>query len=164
MGFHREAVWKTSGIPRSGREGDTFYAVMGSRSSDGSGQIPYIRHRICETGALVSILDKCENRYGKMWECPDFFFLGDKAVLLTSPQDMESEGLEFHSGNGTLCIIGNCSKEDFILHREKVQAIDYGLDFYAPQTDAYSRWQKSHDRLASVWDNYLSPESLPGEG
>ena len=60
------------------------------------------------------------------------FFLDDKAVLLTSPQDMEAEGLEFHSGNGTLCIIGNCSKEDFILHREKVQAIDYGLDFYAP--------------------------------
>ena len=150
--------------PKIWQEGDTFYAVMGSRSSDGSGQIPVYTSQNLRNWSLVSILDKCENRYGKMWECPDFFFLGDKAVLLTSPQDMEAEGLEFHSGNGTLCIIGNCRREDFILHREAVQAIDYGLDFYAPQTTLTPDGRRVMIAWLQSWDNYLSPEHLAWGG
>ncbi len=57
-------------------------------------------------GNLSVFLAENKNRYGKMWECPDFFELDGKYVLLTSPQDMLPEGLEYHNGNGTLCIIG----------------------------------------------------------
>ena len=42
-------------------------------------------------------------------------------------------GLEFHAGNGTLCLMGRYGEETGFT-RERVQAIDYGLDFYAPQT------------------------------
>ena len=55
-----------------------------------------------------------------MWECPDFFELGGKHVLLTSPQDMLPEGLEFHNGNGTLCIIGEMDPETYTLKEETV--------------------------------------------
>lgn len=99
-----------------------------------------------------------------MWECPDFFFLDGKAVLLTSPQDMEAEGLEFHNGNGSLCIIGSCSREDFILHREKVQAIDYGLDFYAPQTTLTPDGRRVMIAWLQSWDNPLTPEHLAWGG
>ncbi len=44
---------------------------------------------------FVSILAENKNRYGKMWECPDFFELDGKHVLLTSPQDMLPEGWSF---------------------------------------------------------------------
>ena len=67
-----------------------------------------------------------------MWECPDYFSLDGKQVLLTSPQDMLPEELEFHNGNGTLCVIGTLEDGDF--REENCQAIDYGIDFYAPQT------------------------------
>ena len=150
--------------PKIWQEGDTFYAVMGSRSGDGSGQIPLYSSENLRDWTLVSIIDRCENQYGKMWECPDFFFLDGKAVLLTSPQDMEAENLEFHSGNGTLCIIGNCSKEDYILHREQVQAIDYGLDFYAPQTTLTSDGRRVMIAWMQSWDNHHSPERLAWGG
>lgn len=150
--------------PKIWQEGDTFYAVMGNRSSDGSGQIPVYSSKDLRNWSLVSILDKCENEYGKMWECPDFFFLDGKAVLLVSPQDMEAEGLEFHSGNGTVCIIGNCSREDYILHREQVQAVDYGLDFYAPQTTLTPDGRRVMIGWLQSWDNYLSPEYLAWGG
>ena len=42
---------------------------------------------------FVSILAENKKRFGKMWECPDFFELDGKHVLLTSPQDMLPEGL-----------------------------------------------------------------------
>lgn len=73
-------------------------------------------------------------RYGRIWECPDFFELDGKQVLLTSPQDMLPEGLEYHNGNGTLCLIGSYDKETQDFLEEYNQAIDYGIDFYAPQT------------------------------
>jgi Beta-fructosidases (levanase/invertase) len=69
-----------------------------------------------------------------MWECPDFFELDGKHVLLTSPQDMLPEGLEFHNGNGTLCIIGEMDPETHTLKEETVQSVDYGMDYYAMQT------------------------------
>ena len=69
-----------------------------------------------------------------MWECPDFFKLDGKWVLLTSPQDMLPQGLEYHNGNGTLCLIGTCDETTWDFTEESDQAIDYGIDFYAPQT------------------------------
>ncbi len=74
------------------------------------------------------------NRFGKMWECPDFFELDGKGVLLTSPQDMLPQGFEYHNGNGTLCLIGEYDEETDTFREENNQAIDYGIDFYAPQT------------------------------
>lgn len=75
----------------------------------------------------------CE-RFGKMWECPDFFSLDGKQVLLTSPQDMMPQGFEYHNGNGTLCLIGSYDEAADIFAEEGNQSIDYGIDFYAPQT------------------------------
>jgi beta-fructofuranosidase len=69
-----------------------------------------------------------------MWECPDFFELDGKHVLLVSPQDMQPSGFEYHNGNGTLCLIGSYDEATGTFSEEKDQAIDYGIDFYAPQT------------------------------
>ncbi len=121
--------------PKVWRDADgMFYAVIGNRTDDGSGSILLYRSPDCQNWELVRILDRSGNQYGKMWECPDFFPLDGKQVLLTSPQDMTPVGLEFHAGNGTLCLIGTCDPQGKDFTRQSVQAIDYGIDFYAPQT------------------------------
>lgn len=119
--------------PKIWREGDTFYAVIGNRTEDGSGAILLYKSADGLSWEYVRTLDRSYNQYGKMWECPDFFSLDGKQVILTSPQDMTPIGLEFHAGNGTVCLMGSYDPEKGFT-RERVQAIDYGLDFYAPQT------------------------------
>ena len=119
--------------PKVWREGDTYYAVIGNRTEDDSGAILMYKSGDGLSWELVRTLDRCHNQYGRMWECPDFFALDGKQVLTTSPQDMTPIGLEFHAGNGTLCLMGSYDPEKGFT-RERVQAIDYGLDFYAPQT------------------------------
>ena len=57
-----------------------------------------------------------------MWECPDFFPLDGKQVLLTSPQEMQPVGLEFHAGNGTLCLIGDYNPQGVGFIRQNAQA------------------------------------------
>ena len=81
-----------------------------------------------------SILAENDGRFGLMWECPDFFPLDGKHVLFVSPQDMLPEGFEYHNGNGTVCQIGTFDEETKRFIPEHHQAIDYGIDFYAPQT------------------------------
>ncbi len=120
--------------PKVWREDDTYYAVIGNRCQDGSGTVLLYRSKDAQNWEYVSILSACHNQYGRMWECPDFFPLDGKDVLLVSPQEMDAIGLEFHPGNANVCLIGCFDKEAHHLSRENVQAIDYGLDFYAPQT------------------------------
>lgn len=121
--------------PKLWREKDgTYYAVIGNRTRDCSGAVLLYRSADGIKWELVCTLDRCCNQYGKMWECPDFFPLDGSQVLLTSPQEMMPVGLEFHTGNGTLCLIGDYDPQEKDFTRQFVQAIDYGLDFYAPQT------------------------------
>ena len=120
--------------PKIWREEDHFYAVVGNRCADDSGTILLFESADALHWQFVSVLAACHNQYGKMWECPDFFHLEGKDVLITSPQEMPAIGLEFHPGYANIALIGNLDRNSFHLNRERVQTIDYGLDFYAPQT------------------------------
>ena len=57
-----------------------------------------------------------------------------KWVLITSPQDMLPAGFKYHNGNGTLCLMGEFDEETDTFTERHNQSIDYGIDFYAPQT------------------------------
>ena len=119
--------------PKIWKDEDRFLAVVGSRGKDGSGEILLFESKDGLEWTFLEVVDKSSNEYGRMWGCPDFFKLEDKYLLMVSPQEMKAKGLEFHPGNGTVLLIGNANNYRYFT-REQVQAIDYGLDFYAPQT------------------------------
>ena len=119
--------------PKVWREGDAFYAVAGDRAADGTGTILLFESRDLKRWEFRSIVAASRGRFGRMWECPDLFPLDGQHVLITSPQEMPESGLDFIEGNSTLCLIG-ALLEDKTLREEHLQTIDYGLDFYAPQT------------------------------
>ncbi|MGN0252318.1 MAG: glycoside hydrolase family 32 protein [Oliverpabstia sp.] len=115
-------------------EDGTYSCIVANRPEDGSGQILLYTSRNGFDWEFKSVLNANHNRFGLMWECPDLFELDGKWVLLTSPQDMLPEGFEYHNGNGTLCLIGDYNKENDTFMEQHDQSIDYGIDFYAPQT------------------------------
>lgn len=162
--FRDPKIWK-------GKDGN-FYCVIGSRPADGSGQILLYRSANGFDWEFVSILAENKKRFGKMWECPDFFELDGKHILLTSPQDMLPEGLEYHNGNGTLCIIGEMDKDTFTLKEQFTQSVDYGIDFYAMQTmeapdgrRIMIGWMQNWDTLAHRCNDskWFAQMSLPRE-
>ena len=111
-----------------------YYSVIVNRAADGSGAVLLYRSMDGIRWEFVTTLDASRHEYGKMWECPDFFPLDGEQVLLVSPEQMRPRGLEFHAGNNTLALLGNYDKISHTFTRKRVQAVDYGLDFYAPQT------------------------------
>ena len=121
--------------PKMWKKSDGTYAcVVGNRPADGSGQILLYASADGFHWEFQSVLASNNNRFGKMWECQDIFELDGTWVLLTSPQDMLPEGFEYHNGNGTLCLLGDFEEEAGAFHETHNQSIDYGIDFYAPQT------------------------------
>ncbi len=150
--------------PKIWKDENTFYVIVGNRNEDGSGQLLLYSSEDLKQWKYCGVVDKCENRYGKMWECPDMFPLEGKYVILTSPQDMCAEGLEFHSGNGTLCLIGDFDKEQVKFERETESAIDYGLDFYASQTTETKDGRRIMIAWMQSWDNYNTPGEFRWSG
>lgn len=121
--------------PKIWRRADGSYrAVIASRPADGSGQILLFGSEDGFAWSFIKVLAHNANRYGKMWECPDFFALDGKGVLLVSPQDMLRVEGKFHSGSGNLCVIGEWDEETETFTEENVQVIDDGVDYYAMQT------------------------------
>ena len=124
--FRDPKIWKD--------EDGFYYAVVANMTDDGNGRILLFKSADAFQWQYVCVLDHSDEKLGKMWECPDFFELDGKHVLLTSPQDMLPEGLEYHNGNGTLCIIGEMDQDKYTLKEQFAQSVDYGIDFYAMQT------------------------------
>ena len=113
-------------------EDGTYRCVVGARRKDKRGVLLLYSSADGFRWTFESVLAENDGRFGLMWECPDFFPLDGKHVLFVSPQDMLPEGFEYHNGNGTVCMTGTFDGKTFT--PEHNQAIDYGIDFYAPQT------------------------------
>lgn len=162
--FRDPKVWR--------KEDGTYCCVVGNRPADGSGQILFYTSKDAFWWEFKSVLVSNYNRFGKMWECPDLFKLDGKWVLITSPQDMLPEGFEYHNGNGTLCLIGDFDEEKGVFKEMHNQSIDYGIDFYAPQTvvtpdgrRVMIGWMQNWDScgIRSPEEHWFGQMSLPRE-
>ena len=119
--------------PKIRQEDGRFRVVAGNLTCDGSGAVLQFESDDALSWRLVGELAASENRFGRMWECPDFFTLDGKDVLIVSPQEVHTRDPEFIDGNTTLCLIGKLGPDNRLI-RETEHTIDCGLDFYAPQT------------------------------
>ena len=124
--FRDPKIWRT----QDGR----FRCVVGARRIDKRGVLLLYESPDGFAWHFESVLAENDGRFGLMWECPDFFPLEGRHVLFVSPQDMLPEGFEYHNGNGTVCQIGTFDETEKRFIPEHHQAVDYGIDFYAPQT------------------------------
>lgn len=145
---------------------------MCSRPEDGTGQILLYKSQDVIHWEFVSILAYNHKKMGKVWECPDFFLLDGKQVLMVSPQEMESDGYEYHPGYNTIAFLGSYDRENYKFIEELNHAIDYGIDFYAPQTiqsfdgrRIMIAWMSNWDTTSwkNPGDHFYAQMSLPRE-
>ncbi|MBQ9414622.1 MAG: glycoside hydrolase family 32 protein [Clostridia bacterium] len=148
--------------PKIWQENGRFYAVAGNLDQNGDGAVLLFESDDAKTWRYVNRVAASQNRLGRMWECPDLFRLDGQHVLLVSPQEMHTGGMEFIEGNTTLCLIGELGA-DGILKRQTEQTIDYGLDFYAPQTTETADGRRVMIAWMQYWDsvNICPTEGLP---
>jgi len=139
-GFRDPAPWK---------HGDEWLMAVGSGIRGKGGAVLLYRSHDLRHWEYLHLLaggsgsgDKTPNPVdsGDMWECPDFFALGDKHVLIHSTQ-----GKAYWQS-------GSFDTDALVFHPERGGVLDFG-SFYAPKT------QLDHEQNRILWG--WIPETRP---
>lgn len=139
--------------PKVWQEDDLWHMVIGMKDGD-QGQIGYYQSSNLYDWSYQGVMAEASDGIGFMWECPDFFPLADKRVLICSPMGMKADG--YHnlniSQNGYM--VGDWDKTTGRFNFEQFVELDYGHDFYACQTFE----AEDGRRIAIAWmDMWHSP-------
>ena len=116
-------VWKENGM---------YYMIQGARTKEDVGQAVIFRSEDKIHWTLHSRVETAD-KFGYMWECPDYFEVDGTKILSASVQGLEGaewkERNVYQSGYFTVegDLLGKYSLSDYRLW-------DYGFDYYAPQS------------------------------
>ena len=138
----------------------SYRAIVANDQQGVGGRMLVYQSRDLEHWTLHEVLAENGGRMGRMWECPDLFELDGHTVLLASAQDMLPRGFEYHNGDGTFCLIGHRDGDGRFVE-EADQAVDYGIDFYAPQTVLTPDGRRVMIGWMQNWDTASSPRLQP---
>lgn len=114
--FRDPKVWEHDG---------TYYLVCGASAND-MGQALLYRSEDLLHWTFVNVMAESRGEWGYMWECPDFFRLGDRYVLTLSPM-----GAGEHTA---VYMIGDFDYTTGKFVSQSSGEIDWGMDYYAPQS------------------------------
>lgn len=109
------------------------YMVIGARDDNSTGCILVLKGRDLKDWECHTVIYSDE-KFGYMWECPDLFDLNGETVLVTCPQGVPEEGYIYKNvhQNGYFLVNGDLESKDVNL--SEFRLLDYGFDFYAPQS------------------------------
>ena len=151
--------------PKIWKENDTYYMIVGNKNENQIGQVVLCSSKNLTDWKFETILASNESgKIGTMWECPDFFQLGSKRVLICSPQDMKAQKYEFHNGHNSVYFLGDYDEKTHTFVKELPHALDYGMDFYAPQTLETTDGRRVMIAWLQSWDNFMTPEDMDWTG
>ncbi|SUC10522.1 protein ScrB [Pasteurella canis] len=109
--------------------------ILGAQRKNGTGTaLLYEMPNIDSSPQLLGELSLThfDNQHVFMWECPDLFQLADKSIFIWSPQGKVRETHRFQNNYHATYAVGKLHNMTF--HSEHIEELDYGFDFYAPQT------------------------------
>ena len=160
--FRDPKIWKKNG---------RYYCVVGNRYEENCGQIVLFSSADYKNWRYEKVLLRNDGKNGDMLECPDYLEVDGYPVIICSPQNMHAQKYEFHNGHNSIYIIGDAEKEISDFAWEKKRNLDYGLDFYAPQTTELPdgrrimvAWMKSWDaRVMTKGQKWQGMMTLPRE-
>lgn len=129
--------------PKVWKHGDKYYMICGASRNNFAQALLYVSEDMLHW-EFFSVLAESRGEWGYMWECPDFFQLGDKYVLLVSPMG---------AGERTcVYMVGDFSYETGKFVYDVSGEADWGFDFYAPQSFVDGKGRRLVIGWANCWD------------
>ncbi|CAG4959473.1 unnamed protein product [Colias eurytheme] len=153
--------------PKVWKYGDKWYLVLGTKTHDERGKVVLYSSKDLKNWEYLSVIGESNGEMGYMWECPDFFELDGRYVLLMSPQGLEPKGDRYKNTYQTGYIIGSFNYETYeFIPEVEFQELDFGHDFYATQTMEhngkryvvgwFSMWEVPHPEDVDGWAGALT--------
>lgn len=129
--------------PKVWKHGDRYYMVCGA-SRDHTAQALLYCSRDLLHWTFVNVLAESRGEWGYMWECPDFYKLGDKYVLTLSPM-----GAGEHT---SVYFVGDFDYRTGKFCCQTSGEMDWGMDYYAPQSFTVPDGRRIIVSWANEWE------------
>ena len=151
--------------PKVWKKGKNYYLIVGNKNSEQKGQVVLFSSKNLEKWKFETVLaENSTGQIGTMWECPDFFELDGTHFLICSPQNMKAQKYEFHNGNNSVYFSGKYNETEHTFQKEAPKSLDYGLDFYAPQTTKLPDGRRILIAWMKSWDACVIPDGQKWQG
>lgn len=141
--------------PKLFERGGAYYAVLGSNDGQGNGLVLLYRSDDLVNWSFAGEIARSDGRLGDNWECPDLFELGGRDVLVMSPQRMPSQGDDYHNLHSTTYMIGRLDVGLGNFTYDRYEPVDYGFDFYAPQTTVDPKGRRIIMGWMETWESEI---------
>ena len=83
--------------PKVWKHNDMYYMLLGAQRENKTGTLLLYKSQDLYNWHFQGEITTNLKEFGFMWECPDYFQLSGKDVLLFSPQGIEKDGENFHN-------------------------------------------------------------------
>jgi len=120
--------------------------LLGAQSTNETGAIIVYESPDALSWSFKGELNVDLGEFGYMWECPDYFELDGKEVLIFSPQGIDAEEDDYHNVFNVIYAIGELNLQTLTFTIHHMNELDKGFDFYAPQS-----FEANHERLLFGW-------------
>ena len=119
--------------PKIFRNGDLFYCIVASKRRNGRGRIlAFVSNDLFRWKFLSDVFGV--DGQGSMTECPDYNPIIQ--MIIHSQQFAPQCGIEHCNIHSTFYCFGEFDKKGMFTKNSEQSIVDYGFDFYAPQTFA----------------------------
>lgn len=129
--------------PKVWKHGDKWYMVVGGEEDRKGRAILYSSDNLLKWEPFGTVLES-DGSLGAMWECPDLFNVDDSDVLVFGPMHLNSQKCTYITGEM------NYDIRKFI--PDKSAEVDYGFDYYAPQSFEDNKGRRLQVAWANAWD------------
>lgn len=114
-----------------------FYLLHGAQTKNMEGTLSIYKSNFIDKDykllGNIEIIPKIE-KFGFMWECPDYINIDGTDFLIFSPQGKSFYQDKNENRDTVICLPGKLDLENLKFHHSgKPQILDEGFDFYAPQ-------------------------------
>ncbi|MBU9710523.1 glycoside hydrolase family 32 protein [Evansella tamaricis] len=133
-----------------------WYMVVGT-SKNGKGKIVLYNSEDLKHWEYKGVAAESDGSQGDMWECPDLFPISDQHVLIVSPMNMS--GKKF---SNPIYMIGYMNYKHGLFTRGASGILDYGPDFYAPQTFIDDNGRRIMFGWMDNWTSKIWPSEAHG--
>lgn len=129
--------------PKVWKHRDKYYMVCGASRDHKAQALLYCSEDLFHW-TFVNVLAESRGEWGYMWECPDLFRLDDKYVLTFSPM-----GAGEHTA---VYFVGDLDYETGKFVYQTSGEIDWGMDYYAPQSFVTPDGRRVTAAWANEWE------------
>lgn len=119
--------------PKVFKHKDWYYMILGARNQKDQGMALLYQSKDLKHWNYVNQITT-EEKFGYMWECPDLFEVDHQMFLISCPQGVKRQGIDYENVHQTTAMNLSYAFDTNEYEIENIKLLDRGFDFYAPQT------------------------------